>query len=177
MSLIDAGHEGLMPLVGDLTDKVVVLDWRKLNRRYQLPRFQLVKAKGGFGCKEGSLGNKVYGYCIADSSDVACRRQQLIGIATIELINEAMADTRAVGQIDLALREYMLVAKDGSSERGQTIEEARQRLKRITNSVVVGAYELHPESYITEFGFIQYPQGAPPTEVRINKGKVWTAKQ
>lgn len=176
MNLIDKGHKGLTPLVGDLTDKVVVLDWRKLNRRYQLPRFQLIKAKGGFGCREDSLGSKVYGYCIADSSDVAARRHNLLGIATMELINEAMADSTAVTQIDLTLREYMLVAKDGSSERGNTIEEARQRLLRITNSAVVGAYELHPEAYLNEFGFISYPEGAPPVQVQIRKGKVWTAK-
>lgn len=176
MTLIEQGHEGLRPLVGDITKLVVVLDWKCLGRRFQMPRFQIIKATGGFGCKEDSTG-KIYGICIADSENVVLRRSNLIGIATDELINEAMADTTPVANIDLNLREYMLIAKDGSSARGDTVEFAKQRLLRLTNSAVVGAYELHPEAYLNEFGYISYPSGAPPTQVGIRKGKVWTARQ
>lgn len=175
MNLVEPGHGGLLPLVGNISGKVVVLDWKVLNGRFQLPRFQLIKANGGFGCNEDSQG-KIFGVCIADSEDVELRRKHLIGIATDELISEAMADTRPVEQIDLELREYMLVAKDGSNARGQTIEQARQRLKRYTDAAVVVAYELHPESVLNEFGYISYPQGAPPVEMKIKKGKEWTAR-
>lgn len=175
MNLINPGHEGLTPLVGDITNKVVVLDWHKLNRRYQMPRFQLIKAKGGFGCREAVLGSKVFGICVADGEDVTTRREHLIGIATDDLIVQAMADSSPVKPIDLSLREYMVVAKDGTSARGHSIEEARHNLKLHTNANVSGAYEVHPESYINDLGFISYPEGAPPAEVRIRKGKIWTA--
>jgi len=175
MNLIDRNHKGLRPLVGDLNGQVVVLDYQCLGRRYQMPRFQLIKAKGGFGCNEGSDG-KIYAVCIADGEDISCRRGNLIGIATDELISEAMADTTPVPGIDLSLREYMLIAKDGTSARGETVERARQRLLLLTDAKVVGAYELHPESYLNEFGYISYPDGAAPVEVGIRKGKVWTAK-
>lgn len=175
MNLIDETAQGLLPLQGDLTGQVLVLKWHLLQRRFQLPRFQLIKAKGGFGCQEGSPG-KVYGICIADSANVWGRRDDFIGIATTDLVNQAMADPSAVASIDLSLREYMLVARDGSSERGATIEEARQRLSLITSSSVTTAYQVHPESRINEFGFITHPEGAPPIEVRIRKGTTWTAQ-
>lgn len=175
MNLIDETAQGLLPLQGDLTDQVLVLKWHLLQRRFQLPRFQLIKAKGGFGCQEGSPG-KVYGVCIADSANLWGRRDDFIGIATTDLINQAMADPSAVDNIDLSLREYLLVAKDGSSERGDTIEQARQRLKLITSAAVIQAYQVHPESRLNEFGFITYPEGASPTEVKIKKGKTWTAQ-
>lgn len=175
MNLIDRNSQGLRPLQGDLTDQVLVLDWSRLERRFQLPRFQLIKAKGGFGCQEDSPG-KIFGVAIADSTSVAARRRDFIGIATAELITQAFADATPVSNIDLSLREYLLVARDGSTERGSTIEEARHRLKLITNSAVIHAYQVHPESRINEFGFIQHPQGAAPTEVKIRKGKTWTAQ-
>lgn len=175
MNLIDRNSQGLRPLQGDLTDQVLVIDWTKLPRRYQLPRFQLIKAKGGFGCKEDSPG-KVFGVCIADSANTVSRRADFIGIATTELITQALADTTPVSETDLSLREYLLIARDGSTERGATIEEARQRLKLITSSSVISAYQVHPESWVNEFGFIQYPEGAAPTEVKIKKGNTWTAQ-
>lgn len=175
MNLIDRNHKGLRPLAGDLSQTVVVLDYQCLGRRFQMPRFQLIKAKGGFGCKEDSDG-KIFAICIADGEDISCRRAHLIGIATDELIKEAMADTTPVPGIDLSLREYMLIAKDGSSARGDTVEQARQRLNVLTDAKTVGAYELHPESYLNEFGYISYPAGAPPVEIGIRKGRTWTAR-
>lgn len=175
MNLIDHTTQGLLPLQGDLTNQILVIRWELLHRRYQLPRFQLIKAKGGFGCREDSSG-KIFGVCIADASSIAGRRADFIGIATTDLINRAMADTTPVPNIDLSLREYMLVARDGSTERGDSIEQARQRLKLITSAAIIHAYQVHPESRMTEFGFISYPDGAPPTEVKIRKGNTWTAQ-
>lgn len=174
MQLIESTDERLRPLVGNVKGRVLVLDWRQLKRRFQMPRFQLIKATGGFGCEEGSTG-KVFGTSICDGEDGAYRRNHFIGMATDPLIQAAMADTTPVAGIDLSLREYLLIARDGSTERGQTIEQARQRLRLISSAAITGAYEVHPESYMTDFGFISYPDGAPPVEVKIKRGKVWTA--
>lgn len=173
--LITKGHRWLRPLVGDLKGEVVVLNHLKLPARQQMPRFQLVSARGGFGCEDGSMGRKVFGSHLADGGDCTYYRSSFVGIATPELIALAMADTTPVKAIDLSLREYLLIAKDGSTERGQTVEQARQRLRLISSACVVAAYEVHPESWVTELGFISYPDGAPPVEVRIRKGKEWTA--
>lgn len=174
MQLIESTDERLRPLVGNVKGHVLVLDWRLLRRRFQMPRFQLIKATGGFGCEEGSSG-KVFGASICDGEDGAYRRKDFIGLASIPLIEAAMSDTTPVQGIDLSLREYLLVARDGSTERGQSIEQARQRLRLISSAAITVAYEVHPESYMTDFGFISYPEGAPPTEVKIRRGKVWTA--
>lgn len=174
MHLITCTDERLRPLVGDLKGQVLVLDWAYLKRRYQMPRFQLIQATGGFGCSEESPG-KIFGRSICDGEEGTYRRNQFIGIATEELIMAGMADTTPVQNIDLNLREYLLIARDGSTERGHTIEQARQRLGRITSAAITGAYEVHPESYVNDLGYISYPDGAPPVEVKIRKGKVWTA--
>lgn len=176
MQLIERTDERLRPLVGDIKGQVLVLDWRLLKRRFQMPRFQLIKAIGGFGCKEDNAG-KVFGASVCDGEDGAYRRPNFVGIATDELIGCAMADTTPVPSLDLNLREYLLIARDGSTERGPTIEQARHRLKLISGAAITGAYEVHPESYVTDFGFISYPEGAPPSAVKIKRGKVWTASQ
>lgn len=174
MKLIESGDEGVLPLVGNLIRKVLVLDWRQLRRRFQIPRFQLIRANGGFGCQEDSSG-KIFGQSIADGEDGTYRRSQFIGIAEDQLIHMAMADATPVKAIDTNLREYLLIARNGHHERGSTIEQARQRLGLITGSPVLAAYEVHPEAYVNEMGFIVSPEGAPALEVKITKGKVWTA--
>lgn len=174
MQLIESTDERLRPLVADIKGRVLVLDWRRLRRRFQMPRFQLIRATGGFGCKEDSSG-KVFGTSVCDGEDGTYRRAHFIGMATDELVRAAMADTTPVEGIDLSLREYLLVARDGSTERGPNIEQARRRLRLISSAAITGAYEVHPESYMTDFGFISYPEGAPPVEVKIKRGKVWTA--
>lgn len=174
MQLIERTDERLRPLVGDLRGQTLVLDWRLLKRRFQMPRFQIIRATGGFGCQEDSSG-KIFGTSVCDGEDGTYRRASFIGVATDALIQAAMADTTPVAGIDLSLREYLLIARDGSTERGQTIEQARHRLRLISSAAITGAYEVHPESYMTDFGFISYPDGAPPTAVKIKRGKVWTA--
>jgi len=69
---------------------------------------------------------------------------------------------------------YFLIAKDGSTETGDTIEQARQRLRRITSAAVRVAYHAHPESVVTNFGFLSWPKGAEPVEVKIkSRGGIW----
>ena len=174
MNLIVSGDEGLTPLVGHLKNKRLVLRHTKLNRRYQSPRFQIFHATGGFGCQENSFGATVYGIHIADGESTQWNRDDFIGIATDALVNRALEDTKPVENIDLDQRSYFLVARDGSVETGDTIEQARQRLRRITSAKVRVAYHAHPESVITDLGYISWPKGAEPVEVRIkSRGGIW----
>jgi hypothetical protein len=175
MDLITSEAEGLRPLDGDLTSQVLVIKHTLLGGRYQQPRFQLFKARGGFGCNPSSLGRAVFGTHIASGDDGRYQRNAFVGIASRSLIDAALADARPVPDIDINEREYMLVAKDGCRGRGKTVEIARQRLERQTNSPVMMSLRLHPESIVLEYGFISYPDGAAPEEIRIKKGKEWTA--
>lgn len=174
MNLIVNGDEGLAPLVGNLEGKLLVIAHQRLNRRYQCPRFQIFKAIGGFGCQEGSLGSAVFGIHVADNEDNRWERHDFIGIASDELAQRAMLDNTPVININLEERIYFLVAKDGSMETGETVDQAMRRLKRITNSAVAQAFHAHPESTVTPFGLMSYPQGAPPVTVKIKKrGGFW----
>lgn len=174
-TLIDYGHEGLRPLTDNLKGETVVVNWRKLDRRFQSPRFQLFRPTGGTGCSTWMFGGKIFGRHVVDGEDGEYKRDDIIGIATHDLIREALFEPTPVGEINLELREYMLRAKDGSTERGKTVEEARRRLSYITNARVMECWELHPNSFINPFGYIVYPQGAPPTLMKLKKGKEWTA--
>ena len=169
MNLITKVDEGLRPLVGDLTGQVLVLAHNRLNRRYQMPRFQIFKATGGFGCQEGSLGRAVFGFHVADNEDARWDRNDFIGIATHELIERALEDTTPVLDINLDEREYIVIAHDGSTAKGDTPDQVMSRLRRITSSRVKQAYLAHPESRITDFGFVMHPKGAPPSEVKLKK--------
>jgi len=174
MNIIAQGDKGLQPLEGDLTNKVLVLLHTKLNRRHQIPRFQLFKALGGFGCKERSLGRAVFGVHIADNEDARWNRSDFIGIAQDSLIKEAMEDTTPVKGIDLNARVYMVFTKDGTFSQGDTVDQAMTRLRRITKSAVSVAYHAHPESTINDFGYMSYPSGAEPVEVKIKRqGAIW----
>lgn len=165
MKLITATSEGVVPLAGDITGKVCVINHHRLTRRYQLPRFQLFMAKGGFGCQENSLGSAVFGKYVADQIEDRRERRDFIGIATDELIERAMADASPVQPIDLSLRRYMVVAKDGNYEWGDSLKQAMERLKLITSAKVTASYLVHPETRINSMGYFTYPEGAPPTEI------------
>lgn len=174
MNLITGKDEGLRPLVGDLAGQYLVLSHLKLNRRYQMPRFQIFKATGGFGCKDGSLGSKVFGVFVADNEDGQYRRSDFIGVATKELIQQALADTTPVPSINPHERIYLLFTNDGYYEKGDTVNEAMQRLRRVTKAQVRQAFHCHPESTVNEFGFLSYPSGTTLTEVKIKKqGANW----
>ena len=174
MQLIKSGDEGLRPLVGNLKHQRLVLKHTALNRRYQSPRFQIFHATGGFGCQENSYGSTIYGIQIADGESAAFDRNQFVGIASDELVNRALEDTTPVENIDLTKRVYFVVAKDGTVETGDTINQAIIRIQRITSAGVAIAYHAHPESVIRDLGYISWPKGAEPVEVRIKKrGGLW----
>lgn len=165
MNLITAKDRGLLPLVGNLAGKVCVLNHHALTKRYQVPRYQLFIAKGGFGCQENSLGSAVFGQYVIDQEDDRRERRDFIGIATEELIKRAMADTTPVLPIDLNQRRYLAVAKDGNYEFGETLKEAGQRLRLITSAKIIAGYLVHPETQINSLGYFTYPQGAPPEQI------------
>jgi hypothetical protein len=167
--LIQRGQEGLRPLSSDLYNKIVVLNHTLLNSRHQIPRFQLLKATGGFGCKADSLG-KIFARCLADGSDVTVYRRDLIGEANEMLVHVAMSDVTPVTPINEKLREFLVIAKGGQQARGETVEQAKERLKRITRAQIIAAYEVHPESYVTDMGFLTYPEGIRPVEIKVRKG-------
>lgn len=169
MNLISARDEGLRPLVGDLTGQTLVLAHTKLHRRYQLPRFQLFKATGGFGCQENSLGRAVFGTHPADGEDARWNRNDFIGIATPELEARAMADPTPVEPIKLELRCFLFVSADGNYVTGDTPNQAMDRLRRITKAKVSNAFIAHPETVINEIGIMTWPVGAAPAEVKLKK--------
>lgn len=174
MELITSRTEGLAPLAGDLTGQVLVIRHTVLNRRYQMPRFQLFKATGGFGCKESSLGRAVFGMYLADSTDDRRNRGDFIGIATSELIHQAMQDTTPVPSINPHERVYFLFTKDGHCQTGDTVNQAMQRLRLITRSPVTVAYRAHPESSVNDLGYLSYPEGTTAAEVKIKRrGGTW----
>jgi hypothetical protein len=167
--LITQGQEGLRPLSSDLYNKIVVLDYTRLNSRHQVPRFQLLKAIGGFGCKQGSLG-KIFGRCLADGSDVTVCRNDLIGEATDMLVHIAMSDLTPITPVNKTLREFLVVSGNGYQARGETLDKAKERLRRITRARIIAAYQVHPESYVTDMGFLSYPEGITPVEIKVRKG-------
>ncbi len=174
MNLIVKGDEGVTPLVSNILGKLLVVDHTKLKRRYQMPRFQIFKATGGFGCQANSLGSKVFGEYIADSSATYLFRYDFIGMASDELVKRAMEDTTPVKALDPKERCFFVMAKDGSVETGNTVHQAMQRLHRITNSKLLTAFYAHPEAYINPYGFISYPEGTRATEVKVKKrGGIW----
>lgn len=174
MELITSSSEGVLPLAGDLANKVLVLAHTRLNRRYQMPRFQLFKATGGFGCQENSLGRAVFGMFVADSEEARYNRADFIGIASEALVFKAMADTTPVKAINLNDRVYLVISKDGNVERGDSPTQAMVRLRRLTRSALSAAYHVHPETVVNEFGYMSYPDGAAPVEVKLRKqGEHW----
>lgn len=167
MKLILAGDEGLLPLVSNLVGSMVVVRHTTLNRRFQMPRFQIVKVTEG-------IKTHVKGIHVADCERGEWSVSDLIGIATATLVERAMEDNTPVHGINLNDRIYFLVANDGSVETGDTVQQARLRLGRITNSKVKVCYHAHPDSYVNGFGLINYPSGAEPVKVKIKtRGGIW----
>lgn len=69
--------------------------------------------------------------------------------------------------------EYLLVCKDGSRGRGPSLEIAHERVRRVTHSTVMMSLRIHPDTIVTGNGYIKYPDGYPPEEIDIKKGKEW----
>jgi hypothetical protein len=72
----------------DLQDKVLVLDYRHLSDEYQHPKYQLWKAKDGFGLRPFLYSKGIVATCLADEEDGRFQRDHFIGVASQELVKE-----------------------------------------------------------------------------------------
>lgn len=70
---------------------------------------------------------------------------------------------------------YLLVCKDGSRAFAPSVDLAKQRIQRMTKSPVMMSYRVHPDTTITANGYIKYPDGFPPEDIDIKRGKEWSA--
>ena len=71
----------VLPLDGDLTGKVLVLNPKVLTPKHRTRENQLWRAEGGFGCKPGLGGSCVIATCLADKEEARWERGDFIGIA------------------------------------------------------------------------------------------------
>lgn len=65
--------------------KVLILHLNRLSANYQKPKYQLVRAIGGFGCKPDTIGTKVFVEFLEDGEHGTFRRGDFIGVAKDEL--------------------------------------------------------------------------------------------
>lgn len=70
---------------------------------------------------------------------------------------------------------YLLVCKDGTRAQARTVQQAMEQINGATKSKVMLSYRVHPDTVVTAFGIIKYPDGFPPEEIGLWKGKEWTA--
>ena len=166
--IIDSNNPDLLPLPEDYTNQVLVLSTKSLNKRYHISRYQLVKCTGGFGAKPDTFGSKVFGYYLADNEDGQWRRGDFIGAASDALIRFALADKAEPIPIDPSERCYMVIGH-GYYAKGQTLDEAKKNLRKLSGSrkKPVAAYYTHPEAYVNDIGFVQYPKDTELTPVKL----------
>lgn len=83
----------------DYKGKVLAVRPDILKDEYKTPDNQLFYATGGFGCKEDSLGRKIYGVLLKDREECVFLRGEVIGAVKLELIpdwaNEKVAEIRS----------------------------------------------------------------------------------
>lgn len=177
MNLITSKTEGVMPLVADVRGKNLVLRFNFLDRRFQMPRFQIVHATSGIGAESDQPNEIVIGIHIADNRSAVFRRNQFIGIASEALVVLAMEDTTPVRDLDPNDLVYFVMALDGSTETGDTIQQVMARLERITSAKPRVCYQAHRDCSFNEYGYLHYPEGMPPVEVELKRrGKEWIAR-
>lgn len=172
IKLINVGTPGLEPLEGDLSDKYVVVAPDRLKERLRFARNQIMLAKGGFGCSPTSLGSKVFGVDLNGDEDV-WRRNDLIGIASAELVERAKLDKSEAKPLDKTLRCYMAIGP-GYFGKGETIAAALRNLGKAMGrrsaprfpSKKVSVYYVHPEAYINDFCQLVSPADVPIKEVK-----------
>lgn len=151
--------EGLLPLPDKFVGRIVALRASALGKRYQLARFQLWRASGGFGCESGKIGTKVYAECLADGEEGQWRRGDFIGEASVELIKVALADDTPVPQFD-PTDTCLLGIGHGGWVFGDDEQAVRYKIKRNGLKKLIALYRVHRESQVTEFGSILSPKGA-----------------
>lgn len=167
MELIDVFTKGVKPIFGDITDKVCVIRPTGLNKRYQLPRFQLFKVTGGFGCKPENTGSKVFGFYVADNEEDTRRRYDFIGVASDGLIKQALDDTTPVKQINPNDVAYLIISNNQHWAIGESISDAKSKLSSIGGRGISQCFLCHPETFVDEMGYIKQPNGTQLTEIKI----------
>ena len=70
----------------DYTGKLLIMRADSLKEEYRTPDFQLFFAKSGFGCREDSLGRKVFGVFLKDGEETSFTRCDFIGVIKDEHI-------------------------------------------------------------------------------------------
>ena len=70
----------------DYTGKLLIMRADSLKEEYRTPDFQLFFAKGGFGCREDTLGRKVFGAFLKDGEETSFTRSDFIGVIKDEFI-------------------------------------------------------------------------------------------
>lgn len=177
MNLITSKTEGVMPLVADVRGKKLVLRFDYLDRRFQMPRFQIVYATSGIGSESDIPEEIIIGSHIADHRAAVFRRNQFIGMASEELTVLAMEDTTPVRDLDPNDLVYFVMALDGSATFGNTVDQAMSRLGRITSAKLRVCYQAHRDCKFNDYGYLHYPEGLPPVEVQPKKqGKQWIVR-
>jgi len=73
-------RKDVLPLVGDLEGKILVLNSKVLRAPFRFRKFQLWKATGGFGCSPTAHGASVFATCLADGEKSRWNRGDFIGI-------------------------------------------------------------------------------------------------
>lgn len=159
---------GLLPLPDDLTGRTLVLAPDKLGARFQLPKFQIVRATGGFGCKPQSLGTKVYVEFVCDGDEATYTSGAFIGEASPEMIENAKTDDTPEAPVDLNDMSYMAIG-DGRWVKAPTEKEAKAKLKAL-RCKCAAVYYTHSETGFDGM-FLTWPKGAKPAEL------VWERKK
>jgi hypothetical protein len=171
MNEITTQTPGVLPLATDAVyyGKVLVLPLNYLGARYRKPAYQLVKAMGGFGCEPDKLGAKVFCQHLADNDESTFRRNDFIGEASQELIDQIMNADREPMPVVPENLVFIAIGTGCTWGRGTTEKEARNQLKKAGGSSCIVIYQAHEFAYVNDMGGLSWPHGAPePVEVYRN---------
>ena len=153
----------LNPVPDDMTGHVMVLRATALGKRWQLPKFQLVKVSGGFGAHAESLGTKVFGRCLGDNEEATWHRCDFIGEAKQEQIDAALADERGASLVDLKAMHYLCMGSDMTYGTGATVDESQENCRRAGGKPII-VYRCHEETQFDGLT-LTWPNGAEPATV------------
>lgn len=77
------------PLSENIEEKLVVIDSEFFKPEFRDAKYQIVLARGGFGCDASKMGNAVFvTECCENPEEYRQERYNLIGEPTEEIINE-----------------------------------------------------------------------------------------
>jgi hypothetical protein len=148
-------------LEGDLTNQILVLRPDMLGKRWQLSKFQLVRALGGFGCSPTAIGSSVYTVSLVGEERCNYRRGDFLGIASQEQIDVALAEKGGELPLDPTDMCFLAIGK-GYWGRAETLALAK---KNCQGKAMI-AFHCHIETQVNEMGYLTWPFGCPePIEV------------